>query len=94
MAKYEYPKNVLTVSMVFWIVEKGISIRIDKKHVSHCRQLASQKMHKKTLFGSGFLISNEAAAEKAAAEKDNIIIWELSDKEKQIIKNIGLLANT
>ena len=89
MAKYEYPKNVLTVSMVFWIVEKGISIRIDKKHVSHCRQLASQKMHKKTLFGSGFLISNEAAA-----EKDNIIIWELSDKEKQIIKNIGLLANT
>lgn len=29
------------------------------------------------------------AAEKAAAEKDNIIVWELSEKEKEIIKSLG-----
>lgn len=93
LPKYEYPENILTVSMVSWIVERGISLRIDKSHTRHCRQLASQKTHGKGLFGSGFLISNEAAAEKAAAEKaasekDNIVIWELSEKEKQIIKNL------
>jgi hypothetical protein len=100
LPKYEYPENILTVSMVSWIVERGISLRIDKNHTHHCRQLASQKKFKKSLFGSGFLISKEAAAEKAAAEKaaaekaaaekDITIIWELSDSEKQIINNLGL----
>ena len=69
LPKYEYPENVLTVSMVSWIVERGISIKINKGHTAYCRQLKSQKTLGKTLFGSGFLISDQAAAEKAAAEK-------------------------
>jgi len=99
LPKYIYPGNVVTVSAISWMVEKGISIKIDKKDAKHCRGLDSQKVHKKGLFGSGFLISEKAAAEKAAAEKAaaekaaaekvNIITWELSEKEWQVIRSLG-----
>lgn len=69
LPKYLYPENVLTVSMVQWIIERGISVKFDKEHLSHCSALESQKAMKKAIFGSGFLISEKAAAEKAAAEK-------------------------
>ena len=94
LPKYKYPENVLTVSMVQKYVELGIHIEIDKGDVYHCGGLDSQKKHKKGLFGSGFLLSEQAtaeklAAEKLAAEKDNTITWELSDREKIIIKSLG-----
>jgi hypothetical protein len=69
LPKYEYPDNVLTVSMVAKWVEKGVSFSVNKNQVAHCRGLDDQKKHGKAIFGSGFLISEKAAAEKAAAEK-------------------------
>lgn len=69
LPKYIYPANVLTVSMVSWIVQRGISVRFDKEHLSHCSALESQKAMKKAIYGNGFLISDKAAADKAAAEK-------------------------
>jgi hypothetical protein len=89
LPKYIYPQNVLTVSMVSWMVEKGISFRLDKGQTIHCRGLDSQKKHGKALFGSGFLLSDAAAAEKAAAEKDNVIVWTISDRERKIIEGLG-----
>ena len=89
MPKYVYPKNVLTVSMVAWIVERGIPLKIKREDLHHVSVLESQKKHNKTIFGSGFLLSEKAAAEKAAAEKDNVIVWELSEKEKKIIQSLG-----
>jgi hypothetical protein len=95
LPKYEYPLNVLTVSHISWIIERGIPLRFNKESVKHCRQMDAQKPHGKTLFGSGFIISDaaaaekaaaeKAAAEKAAAEKENIIVWPLSDRERDII---------
>lgn len=99
LPKYDYPDNVLTVSRVAWIIERGVSVRFDKNHLAHCRGLQSQKTDKKAIFGSGFLLSDaatlekkaaeKAAAEKAAAEKENRIIWKLSQKEMDIIKSLG-----
>jgi len=88
LPKYEYPDNVVTVSAISFMVEKGISIKIDKKSTKYCRGLASQKIHGKAIFGSGFLISEKAAAEKAAAEKVHTMAWELSEKEMQIIRSL------
>jgi hypothetical protein len=42
------------------------------------------KKKNKGIYGSGFLISEKAAAEKAAAEK-----WELSEREKEIVKKLS-----
>lgn len=99
LPRYKYPNNVLTVSAMQWCVERGVSMRFKKEDLYHIRRLDSQKPHKKTIFGSGFLISEKAATEKANAEKaatekeaskkDNIIIWELSEREMEIIKSLG-----
>ena len=88
---YQYPHNVVTVNSIAKIVSKGVYIEIDKKDVAFCRGLDHQKDFKKAIFGSGFLISEKAAAEKAAAEKaaeKNIIYWELSEREKDIINKL------
>ena len=89
LPKYEYPDNIVTVSKVAYCVEKGVSVRIDKKDAMHCRALDSQKPHGKTLFGSGFLVSDSAAREAAAREADNVIVWPLSPRERAIIERLG-----
>ena len=100
LPKYEYPNNIITVSKVSYCVEKGINLTFDKKDLKHYSGMDAQKKHGKSLFGSGFICSDKAAAEaaqaaaeaaQAAAEakKNNVIIWELSEKEKEIIKSLG-----
>lgn len=89
---YQYPDNVITVSKIASLVEKGENIVIMKKDVTFCRQLESQKPQKKALFGSGFLASHSVAKELVAKElvkKKEVIYWELSDAEHSIIKQLG-----
>lgn len=94
LPKYLYPDHIITVSKVAYCVEKGISLTFDKKDLKHYRGMDAQKKHGKAIFGSGFIASDKAAAALAAAQaaankKDNVIVWELSQKEKEIIKSLG-----
>ena len=91
LPKYEYPDHIITVSKVAYCIEKGINVTFDKKDLKHYRGLDAQKKHGKALFGSGFIASDKAAAAAAAAaqKKDNVIVWELSQREKEIIKSLG-----
>ena len=96
LPKYEYPDHIVTVSKIAYCVEKGINVTFDKKDLKHYRGMDAQKKYGKSLFGSGFLASNKAAAAVAAAtaaaaanKKDNVIVWELSSKELQIIETLG-----
>ncbi|HNQ31836.1 MAG TPA: chromosome partitioning protein ParB [Candidatus Woesebacteria bacterium] len=103
LPKYVYPDNIITVSKIAYCVEKGISITIDKKDVMHYKGMDAQKVHKKSIFGAGFICSDKAAAATAAAkdkenviewelsakDKENVIEWELSAKEKEIIRLLG-----
>ena len=93
LPKYQYPANILTVSKVSQLVERGVSIEFNKSDLQFCRGLDSQKAHKKALFGSGFLISDKAAQAQARAQAraqvEDVIVWELSEREKNIIKTLG-----
>ena len=94
LPKYSYPNEVLTATMLCYLAAHDTSIEIDADDVYFIRALDSQKDEGKGLFGSGFLLSEKAAAEKAAAEKAaaekvNTNIWELSEREIQIIKGLG-----
>ena len=99
LPKYSYPDEVLTATMLGYMAAHGTSLEIDEKDVHFIRALDSQKESGKGLFGSGFLLSEKAAAEKAAAEKAaaekaaaekiNTNIWELSEREREIIKSLG-----
>lgn len=99
LPKYSYPDEVLTATMLGYMAAHGTSIEIEAKDVYFIRSLDSQKESGKGLFGSGFLLSEkstkkksvayQAAAEKAAAEKVDANIWELSDREREIVKSLG-----
>lgn len=86
--KYKYPENVVTVSRIASLVERGVGIKIKEKDLAFCRGLESQKKYKKAIFGSGYLTTHAVAAEIKAAEIKaavDVIEWELSDHEKEII---------
>ena len=80
---YEYPPEVVTSSMLSYLSKWGEEFRVSKEESAYTRCLDSQKEKGKAIFGSGYLISEKAAAEKAAAEK-----WELSDREHEIIRGL------
>jgi hypothetical protein len=91
LPKYEYPPNVLTVTMLDKLVDNGMTIKIEKSQTFHIKRLDCQKRHGKTIFGGGYLLSEKAAAEKAAEKtlgEDGAIVWHLSDREKDIIKSL------
>ena len=67
----------------------GIQLAIKAESVAFVRKLDAQG--NKTIFGGGFLLSEKAAAEKAAAEKT--IVYELSEREKAIIRILTERSN-
>lgn len=97
--KYQYPRNVLTVSMVKHFSKAGVVFKVYEKDTHFIRRLEDQKSKGKTIFGAGYLISDKCAAEKEAAEKeaaekkaaeqDKKIYWQLSEEERNIIKGLG-----
>ena len=99
LPKYSYPDEVLTATMLCYMVAHGVSIEISERDVHFIRALDAQKASGKGLFGSGFLLSEKAAAEKAAAEKAaaekaaaekvNTDIWKLSEREWAIVRGLG-----
>ena len=89
LPKYKYPENVVTVSRITRLVEKGVGIK--EKDLAFCRGLESQRKYKKAIFGSGFLTSHAVAAEIKAAEIKaavDVIEWKLSDSEMKIIETL------
>nr|DAF21849.1 MAG TPA: adenine-specific methyltransferase [Caudoviricetes sp.] len=96
---YEYPKNVVTSSGLEAFAKRDIEFRFEKDEVHFIRGLDTQKAFKKAIFGAGFLISDKKAKELREAKQtktkeifenaESKIYWELSDREKEIIKNLG-----
>lgn len=78
LPKYEYPNNVLTCAIIQKIADY-VSFKIKPDDCQFISALESQKKMKKSIFSGGFLLSEKAAAEK----------WKLSDREWDIIQNLG-----
>lgn len=98
---YKYPENVLTVSRLHSLVLSGVSITINKDSIARVSKLDDQKKYKKTIFGSGFLMSDEVCKQIKEKEKDKekekeketekekeSIAFELSRKELAIISKL------
>ena len=89
--KYRYPDNVINPAQLGKFVKLGVSMDFNHDEISFTRRLDSQKEKKKTIFGGGYLISDEKAKElkaKGLEAKEEVIEWELSDREKNIINNL------
>ena len=71
-----------------------MALQVPPEDASFARALDAQAEQKKVVYGACFLLSEKAAAEKAAAEKAAAekraqFVWELSDREKALIKSLG-----
>lgn len=84
LARNNFPDEVVTSTKLSYFSKYGVDFRVRRNESEHIRALDAQKETKQAIYGSGYLISEKAAAEKAAAT-----VWELSDREKEIIKNLG-----
>ena len=99
---YKYPPNLQTAASLNYLAHYGVPFSIRRKAAVVVDDLDAMKAYQKTIFGDGLLISDEAAekaaeaAEKAAEAAANVegsaknpIIWELSEREKEIIKGLA-----
>lgn len=93
LPKYTYPDNILTAAMLQRYSKYGINFEIRRGESVHISKMDAQMEQKKTIYGSGLLLSasaakRKAAAERAAIEKAKATVWELSEREKQIIESL------
>lgn len=80
LPKYEYPDHVITAARAYQYGQHGVDFRVRKQDCRKIHALDAQKEHGKTIFGSGFLLTGKAAAEKAKAT-----YWPLSERERAMI---------
>lgn len=100
LPKYSYPMNVIT-GKDYRLAKYGQTFRLRRDECIVVPELDAQRVHGKQIFGSGFLISDRAAAERAELEKLAVkkereevpaVEWTLSERERQIIE--GMEAGT
>ena len=97
LPKYTYPDCVLTAAMLQKYAQYGVEFAVKREDCTQIEKLDSQRPMGKKIFGGGLLLSEKAAAEKAAAEKAAAEkaekaaahIWELSERERQIVASLG-----
>lgn len=94
-----YPAEVLTPSLSGRMLNRGIELKIRKEDCVSVANLDSLQKRKKSLFGSGFLLSEKAVEELKAAGKS--AMWggeepagrgcrvELSERERNLIKALS-----
>lgn len=81
--RYEWPPEVVSSALLGKISTVDFSV----KEAHFIRNIKSAQTEGKTLFGSGFLIAEKAAAEKAAAVSRQV--WTLSEEERDIVRSLG-----
>ena len=94
LPKYTYPNYVVQAARINAYSKFGIEFKVSKSESFFISQLDTQKEKKKVIFGGGFLVSERCAAERERAERERAEReqaerFELSDREKQIIKRLS-----
>lgn len=91
--KYEYPLEVVTTARCNFYAQHGTVYRLRCEDAYFIWRLDAQGKDK-GLFGAGLLISERAAAERAAEERAAeeraaAKRWNLSEREQNIVKELG-----
>ena len=84
LPKYEYPMHIVTSAMVHRYSHYGVDFRVDAGDSVFIRSLDAQRECDKSIFGGGLLLSERAAAERAAAK-----VWKLSEREQGVVRTLG-----
>ena len=84
LPKYTSPSHIVTAAMLQRYSRYGINFKVIKKDCTPVYALDAQRSTGKAIFGGGLLLSERAAAERAAATK-----WELSARERAIVDSLS-----
>lgn len=98
LPKYTYPDHVVSSAIMQRYAHYGIDFKIRRGECLRIRCLDAQRPEKKEIFGSGLLLSDRlaekhaavkrAAAERAAAERAAATVWQLSEREKELVNQL------
>ena len=83
LPKYIYPEHVVTAAMMGRWSRYGVEQSFKRDSTKLIDALDEQKEVGKAIYGKGLLLSEKAAAEKAAAET-----WQLSERERAIVADL------
>ena len=89
LPKYEYPDEVITSAKMGWLCQYGQALTIRRDESKLIRALDAQKEQDKAIYGCGLLLSTQKTAERAAAERAAATKWQLSDREREIVRGLG-----
>ena len=94
LPKYSYPDEIITAPIVARWCKYGVDYSVTKSESEPISALDAQKEEGKAIYGKGYLLSERAAAERAAAERAAAERaaahkWELSEREREIVKRLG-----
>ena len=88
LPKYAYPDNVVTSTFVARLSRYGIDFSVSRAESVGIDALDAQKEQGRAIYGKGYLVSERAAAERAAA-----IRFALSPREREIVAQLGKAGN-
>ena len=88
LPKYAYPDNVVTSAFVARLSRYGIDFSVSRAESVSIDALDAQKEQGRGIYGKGYLVSERAAAERAAA-----IRFALSPREREIVAQLGKADN-
>jgi hypothetical protein len=89
LPKYEYPDNIVTAAIMQRWAGYGVEFAVRRQDCTPIYSLDAQRGAKKEIYGGGLLLSERAAAERAAAERAAATVWELSERERQMVRALG-----
>lgn len=85
LPKYIYPDSIMTAATMGKIVARDLEFKLDKSECAYVSNIDCLRDIGKGLYGGGFLLSERAAAERAAAK-----MLKLSEKELEIIEALNV----
>ena len=93
LPKYCYPDHIVTAALMQRYAAHGVRLEIRRGEYLRVGALDAQKKAGKSIFGYGLLLSERAAAERAAAERAAAERaaaerWQLSDREKALVRQL------
>lgn len=97
-AKYEYPLNVITSTKLSLFSKYGVEY--EENNCCFVKVLDEQKQVKKTIFGGGFIVPTKNITKKLKElrklkelEKSEKLIWKLSEREMNIVRELDSINN-
>ena len=87
--RYIYPLSVISPAYLYPYSRLGIDFVLPRSESVRIDALDSMRALGKSIFGSGWLLSERLTAEREKAEREKATVWQLSDRERAIIAELS-----